>query len=65
MPALIPEQNLREKFSDDNYVDEFENMIKEKFLQNLDVSVFKRLEIKGMFDMTESYCTDILTPKIS
>jgi hypothetical protein len=44
MPALVPEQNLREKFSDDNYVNEVENMFREKFLQNLDVSLFKSLD---------------------
>jgi len=38
MPALVPEQNLREKFNDDDYVREVENMFREKFLQNLDVS---------------------------
>ena len=41
MPALVPEQNLREKFSNDDYVNEVENMFREKFLQNLDVSPFQ------------------------
>ena len=45
MPALVPKQNLRENFSDDNYVNEVENMFREKFLQNLDVSVFKWLDL--------------------
>ncbi len=38
MPALVPEQNLREKFDNEDYVKEIENMFREKFLQNLDVS---------------------------
>lgn len=37
MPALVPESaNLREKFDDEDYVKEVENMFREKFLQNLD-----------------------------
>ena len=38
MPALVPEQNLREKFDNDDYAKEIENMFREKFLQNLEVS---------------------------
>ena len=38
MPALVPEQNLREKFNDDDYVKGVEDLFREKFLQNLEVS---------------------------
>jgi hypothetical protein len=36
MPALVPEQNLREKFNDDDYVKGVEDLFREKFLQNLE-----------------------------
>ena len=38
MPALVPEANLREKFDNEDYVKGVEDMFREKFLANLDVS---------------------------
>jgi hypothetical protein len=38
MPAIVPEQTLKERFDDENYVRDIENLFREKFLQNLGVS---------------------------
>lgn len=38
MPAIVPEQTLKERFDDENYVKDIENLFREKFLQNLGVS---------------------------
>ena len=39
MPALVPEANLKEKFDNEDYVKGVEDMFREKFLANLDVSL--------------------------
>ena len=44
MPAILGDARIKEKFQDEEYLDQVEQMFREKFIENLGVS--KLLSIK-------------------
>ncbi len=50
MPAMLGDARVKEKFQDQEYLDTVEHMFREKFIENLDVSFFRKCTPKDMFN---------------